>query len=425
MTDDAWWDIALDPGARASADAARLRDADGSPRVNGPAEADAFGYGGYLRLSTLLSAQRPSSSVPDERVFIVVHQLFELAFKQMAFDLSVVSGTLASLVSSSGALDPRALHPLPGSAASREGPDPLWRPALTAAGRLRHTAREVLPPIMALLGRGGDDDVLFSTLEYALFRDALAPASGFQTAQLRLIQRALAKDPVLRLRVFPSAAFRRDAAPPPAACPVAPVGLGDALILGDDHGRAFPQHPQAALAASLDAHAHGVLAALAPEAEGLAAPPRVRTIHGEDIERAVARVAATYGDAPDAAEAVGTFEADLRAAADRDNTRRDALGDARRGAQALLAHAPRSCLAFVLDRVAATDAALHAPDGGSFLTAHRKAVRRHVPDGDPGTGGGGMPYLVTSQRYLLPLFPALVAYGDLRADGADERGDQW
>ena len=40
--------------------------------------------------------------------------------------------------------------------------------------------------------------------------------------------------------------------------------------------------------------------------------------------------------------------------------------------------------AFVLDRIAATDAAMHAPDPESFLTVHRKAVRRHVE----GEGGG-------------------------------------
>ena len=41
--------------------------------------------------------------------------------------------------------------------------------------------------------------------------------------------------------------------------------------------------------------------------------------------------------------------------------------------------------------------------------AYGGPLRRHVAD-DSGTGGGGMPYLVTSQRYLLPLFPALVAW---------------
>ena len=90
------------------------------------------------------------------------------------------------------------------------------------------------------------------------------------------------------------------------------------------------------------------------------------------------------------------------------------MGAARRGAHALQTRAPRSALAHVLSRVQATDDALHAPTDGTFLTVHRRTVRRHVADGS-GTGGGGMPYLVTSQRYLLPLFPAVVAWQDLDA----------
>jgi hypothetical protein len=36
-----------------------------------------------------------------------------------------------------------------------------------------------------------------------------------------------------------------------------------------------------------------------------------------------------------------------------------------------------------------------------------------------------MPYLVTSQRFLLPLFPALVAYADLGVGGTAEGADRW
>ena len=60
----------------------------------------------------------------------------------------------------------------------------------------------------------------------------------------------------------------------------------------------------------------------------------------------------------------------------------------------------------------------------SFLTVHRKTVRQHVAD-DSGTGGGGMPYLVTSQRFVLPLFPALVAYADLAAMASEDAAERW
>ena len=36
-----------------------------------------------------------------------------------------------------------------------------------------------------------------------------------------------------------------------------------------------------------------------------------------------------------------------------------------------------------------------------------------------------MPYLVTSQRFLLPLFPALVAYTDLGVAASDEHRERW
>ena len=92
-----------------------------------------------------------------------------------------------------------AAEPLP----DERGPDPFWRPAMTAAARMRHTARRVLPSLMPFVGLGDDGDVLFSSLEYGLFRDFLAPASGFQSGQLRLVQRALGKGPLLGLPLFP------------------------------------------------------------------------------------------------------------------------------------------------------------------------------------------------------------------------------
>lgn len=136
------------------------------------------------------------------------------------------------------------------------------------------------------------------------------------------------------------------------------------------------------------------------------------------------RVHATLGDHDKADAITERFRDALVQATEGENVRRRALADARRGAQAVHARHRRTCLAFALDRLAATDAALHGPEPDSFLTVHRKTVRRHVA-GDSGTGGGGMPYLVTSQRFLLPLFPALVAYADLGSAGTDEDSDRW
>ncbi len=418
--DSSWWDFSVDPAVRADEAAHRLTDAGGTPLVNPPDAEGRLGidYPGYLGLDRLLSAQVPATRVPEERVFIVIHQLFELVFKQMTFDLGVLAQTFRALLDADdAAFDEATREPLP----DERGPSPFWRPAMTAAARLRHSARRVLPTVMSYVGRGEDDDVLFSTLEYQQFRDVLIPASGFQTAQLRLIQQALGKTPLLDIRVFPGDTFGEHY----AGSPCGHIALGDPLILQAGHARAFPpeDHP-AHEAAQLDDLAHAVLARLAPAAEGLSAPPAVRRVRADDVDRAAARVRSTLGDDPHADAIVGTFRRDLTEAADAENERRAGFAEARLGAHALHVRFGRTCLAFVLDRIAATDAALHAPEPDSFLTVHRKAVRRHVV-GEGGTGGGGMPYLVTSQRFLLPLFPALVAYADLGAGGTSESADRW
>ena len=267
--DAAWWTLALDPAARAAN--ARL-----DPAAPGP------DYGGYLLLDRLLGAQAPVSSVPDERVFILTHQLFELVFKGMIFDVGVIARTFEALL----ALDANDFIPLAlESAPDDRGPAAFWRPAMTAAARLRHAARAILPPVMQLLGRGEGDDVLFSTLEFGYFRALLEPSSGFQTAQLRLIQRALGKTPLLHVRVFPGERYGADAEA--GGCPVEHVALGDPFVLRAEHARAFPDADgPAARAAALDALAHAVLAQLPASGE---APTAVPLILAGDVDRAAER----------------------------------------------------------------------------------------------------------------------------------------
>jgi len=396
---DAWLALSLDPAA----DPVHPRDA-GAPALE---------YGSYLGLDALLAAGEPRTAVPDERAFIATHQLIEVAFRLMITDLATVAGTLAALTPD------LATEPLPDDA----GPSAFWRPALTASARMRHTAREILPASMRLLGQSDDGDVLFSTLEFNRFRDALTPSSGFQTAQLRLIQRAFGKEAALRLPLFPGDTFSQHY----TGCPVGHVAPADEVILRAGRARAFPDAddaPEARIAA-LDAVAHAALAALAPLADGLPAPPPIPRLTAEDAARVVARVRQTLGAHPDADAVMERLAAHVGAAVDAENARRDGLAEARRGAQGVAARHRRSCLAFVLDRLAATDAALHDLGPESFLTVHRRTVRRHVAD-DSGTGGGGMPYLVTSQRFVLPLFPAVVAWADLSAAaGADDDPDRW
>ena len=415
MTPDPWWAFALDPATRADPEANRLRDDAGAPLVNAPGAGGRLGldYAGYLGLADLLGAGTPSSAVPDERAFLVVHQLCEVVFRQMTFDLAVVTATFERLLAMPEA-QRLALALAEGEVDDETPAAEAWRPAVTAANRLRHAARRLLPPVMELMGRSGGDDVLFSRVEFGRFRGHLEPSSGFQAAQLRLVQRALAKGPLLDLRVFPGETYGRHY----ADAPCGHVALADPLVLqgGAETASPPPDHP-AAQAARLDGAAHALLATIPALGANLPPPPAVRRIHDADVDRAVDRFRATLGPSAGAAsgakaEATQAFRDDLEAAARAENARRDGLGDARRGAYALQSRAPRSALAHVLSRVQAVDDGLHAPTDGTFLSVHRRTVRRHVAD-ESGTGGGGMPYLVTSQRYLLPLFPALVAWQDL------------
>lgn len=420
MSDSVWWDFSLDPDTRSSTHASRIVGDDGAPIVNPPNEEGRLGldYPTYLGLDQLLGSQTPASRVPEERMFIIIHQLFELVFKQMVFDLGVVARTFETLLhDGEDVFRQRIIEPLP----DQEGPDPFWRPAMTAAARLRHSARRVLPAVMSYVGYGDNDDVLFSTYEYLLFRDFLAPASGFQTAALRLIQRALGKTPMLELRVFPGETYGQNY----TGCPVGHVPLSDPLVLRKGYQTAFPvKDDPAEIVTKLDVLAHELLSRIGRNQDIVEHIPPIRLITDDDVGRVVTRFRATLGDHPHTEKAADTFRSDLKHVQQSENKRRGSLNDSRRGALHLQTSYPESCLVFVLDRIISTDAALHAPTPDAFLTVHRQAVKRHVT-GDSGTGGGGMPYLVTSQRFLLPLFPTLVAYGDLAGPIADEDRDRW
>ena len=57
----------------------------------------ALTYGSYLQLDELLSLQEPLSEGPehDEMLFIVIHQVYELWFKEVLHELDYVNRLLA------------------------------------------------------------------------------------------------------------------------------------------------------------------------------------------------------------------------------------------------------------------------------------------------------------------------------------------
>ena len=133
-------------------------------------------YGEYLQLGKLLDSQRLESTrggepVHDEMLFIIVHQAYELWFKQVIWELRSIVELF-----------------------SRERVDE--ENMLTVTGRLRRIAQ-----IQELLVKQIDVLETMTPLDFLEFRDYLFPASGFQSAQFRIVENMLGIRPVDRLKL--------------------------------------------------------------------------------------------------------------------------------------------------------------------------------------------------------------------------------
>ncbi|MER3522747.1 MAG: tryptophan 2,3-dioxygenase [Ignavibacteria bacterium] len=131
-------------------------------------------YGDYLQLHTLLSCQQPESqrhaaSAHDEMLFIIVHQVYELWFKQIIHEMDSVIRLFDQEY-----VDERDV----GVAVHR-----LQR--ITA---IQHLLIEELQVLETM-----------TPLDFLDFRDYLYPASGFQSFQFRLIENKFGMLPEQRL----------------------------------------------------------------------------------------------------------------------------------------------------------------------------------------------------------------------------------
>ncbi len=119
-------------------------------------------YSSYLRVPDLLRLQSQLSSPPthDELLFVIIHQTYELWFKELLHDLDAVVESL-------------------GQVASRQ-----WRDQVYEAARLLRRCTEIMRVLVTQ----------FTILETMLpthfmaFRGKLEPASGFQSEQFREIE---------------------------------------------------------------------------------------------------------------------------------------------------------------------------------------------------------------------------------------------
>lgn len=116
----------------------------------------ALTYSSYLALDEVLGAQRPRSDDHDEMLFIVIHQVYELWFKQLIHELGRAQQLLEV------GQTPRALH----------------------------TLKRVLTILKVAVSQV---DVLetMTPSEFSHFRNRLDAASGFQSGQFRELEAVL------------------------------------------------------------------------------------------------------------------------------------------------------------------------------------------------------------------------------------------
>jgi tryptophan 2,3-dioxygenase len=134
-------------------------------------------YGDYLKVDELLALQRPLSEGPehDEMLFIVIHQVYELWFRQILHELEHLERLL------------------------------LRNDGAHARGTLKRILT-ILKVMVAQL------DILetMTPLEFLSFRDRLESGSGFQSYQFRELEFALGwKDPKALERYPAGTAARR------------------------------------------------------------------------------------------------------------------------------------------------------------------------------------------------------------------------
>jgi len=126
-------------------------------------------YGAYLHLDRLLDCQRPRTGAHDELLFVIIHQVYELWFKQILHEAALLQARLE------GGGSALALH----------------------------TARRIAKILKTVVGQL---DVLetMTPRQFAAFRDALGTSSGFESHQFREIEAVLGR------RRFPASDLRDD-----------------------------------------------------------------------------------------------------------------------------------------------------------------------------------------------------------------------
>jgi tryptophan 2,3-dioxygenase len=133
-------------------------------------------YGSYLNIDSLLSLQQPRSPGPehDETLFIIIHQVYELWFKELLHELDRVMQLLEA----------------------------------DESHRSQHTLKRILTILKVMVAQL---DILetMTPLEFLTFRERLDAASGFQSDQFRQIEFLLGVKSEQTIRRFPEGSRAR------------------------------------------------------------------------------------------------------------------------------------------------------------------------------------------------------------------------
>ena len=142
-------------------------------------QSKALTYTSYLALDEILGAQRPRSDEHDEMLFIVVHQVYELWFKELLHELAHLQRLL------------------------EEG----------RGSQSLGTFKRILTILKLVVAQLDVIETLQPT-QFLSFRDRLESASGFQSAQFRELEAVLGRRERSVLRAYDEAGddYRRIAA---------------------------------------------------------------------------------------------------------------------------------------------------------------------------------------------------------------------
>jgi len=135
-------------------------------------------YGSYLKIDELLSLQQLRSAGPehDEMLFIIIHQVYELWFKELLHELDHVMRLLEA----------------------------------DESHRSQHTLKRILTILKVMVAQL---DILetMTPLEFLSFRERLDAASGFQSDQFRQIEFVLGLKSAQAIQRFPDGSRARAA----------------------------------------------------------------------------------------------------------------------------------------------------------------------------------------------------------------------